>query len=596
MEVRERLKKMRELMKAHNISVYVVTSADYHDSEYTGAYFEERKYLSGFTGSAGTLVVGMEKAGLYTDGRYFIQAERELLNSGIDLMKMGCEDTIPAHDYIKQLLKKDTYLAADARTISAKEGKKYEELVKEVSGKGFLSIDLVNEIWNDRPAMSKEKAFELELRYCGVSRVEKICQVRKVMKEKHVNGHVLTTLDDIAWLLNIRGNDIVYNPMVLAYLYLNEKEVVLYTDKEKFSGALQTSLMTDGVTLKEYDTFYEDLKKLPKDSRILLDESHINYHIIKSLEGMTIVDEPNPQIHMKAIKNPVEIENVKKAHIKDGVAVTKFIYWIKKNIGAVPMTEVSVAEYLENLRKAQEGYLEPSFSTISAYQGNAAMMHYNAYSNAPTVLKPEGLLLVDSGGQYYEGTTDITRTIALGPVSDEIKIHYTTVLRGMLNLAGATFLRGCSGLNLDILARGPLWDMGMDYRCGTGHGVGYLLGVHEAPNGFRYKHVPERNDDCPLVPGMITTDEPGVYVEGSHGIRIENELLCISKEKNEYGEFLAFETLTMAPIEMDLVKLELMSGSEIDRLRQYQQNVYNHIADYLEPEEKEWLYSVCCEK
>lgn len=589
MTVRDRLKAVREMMKEDGTGVYVVTSADYHNSEYAGAYFETRKFLSGFTGSAGTLVVGLEEAALFTDGRYFIQAEKELEGSGITLMKMGVEGTPKMTSYIKSLLDGGTKgIAMDFKTVAAKDGRAYRKIA------AVMDRDYGCRIWEDRPAMSQEPVFELDMQYAGEDRCSKISRIREYMKKVEAKHHILTTLDDIAWTLNIRGNDILYNPMVLGYLYIGMEEAVLYSDRSKFSKELICSLERDGVAVSDYDAFYNKTAELTES--VLFDIDRVNYLVECMLpENIKRIERENPEILMKAVKNQTEIENEKKAHIKDGVAVTKFIYWLKNIVKTERITERDAADYLKKLREAQEGYIEPSFTTISAYNANAAMMHYNPYRDDAAVLKQEGILLVDSGGQYFEGTTDITRTIALGEVSGEIKKHYTAVLRGMLNLSDARFLKGCIGMNLDILARGPLWEMGLDYRCGTGHGVGYLLGVHEPPNGFRWKKVPEREDGCVILPGMITTDEPGVYIEGSHGIRIENELLAVSDFTNEYGEFLKFETLTYAPVEMDLVDLTQMSPKEITRLKNYQQKVFQILSPYLDEEEKKWLYHVCCE-
>ncbi len=595
MTVVEKIGKVRELMKKDNVSVYLVTSSDYHNSEYTGAYFETRKFLSGFTGSAGTLIVCPNKAVLYTDGRYFIQAERELAGTGIELMKMGLETTPSIAEFVEKQLLAGTYFAVDTRTISAKEGTLYADISVKCGCSGVICRDYAGIIWDDRPIMSKEKVFELDIKYAGESRRDKLLRVREYMKTVNANAHILTTLDDIAWLLNIRGNDIEYNPLVISYFYMNRSDAYWFVDLDKVSNELINILDRDCVKVLDYGFFEEFVGKIDAGKNILYDFGKINYAIYSAIGAdVERIEKENPQILMKAVKNPVECENERRAHIKDGVAVTKFIYWLKKNIVNGDITEVSAADYLECCRREQEGYIEPSFSTISAYNANAAMMHYNPYVGECATLLPEGILLVDSGGQYYEGTTDVTRTIALGEVSHKIKEHYTAVLRGMLNLSDAHFLRGCIGLNLDILARGPLWEMGLDYRCGTGHGVGYLSGVHEAPNGFRWKKVPERDDGCVLVPGMITTNEPGVYIEGSHGIRIENELLTVTDTQNEYGEFLKFETLTVVPIDMELVLTDKMSKKELELLKNYQKKVYDTICSYLEKEEQAWLFDVCC--
>lgn len=595
MTVAQKIDKVRKCMKNDNVSIYIVTSSDYHNSEYTGDFFQTRKFLSGFTGSAGTLIVGVDEAVLYTDGRYFIQAENELAGSGIRLMKMGLETTPSIGEYVKTHLVCDTHIAVDTRTISAKDGTEYAKIALECAKTDVIHRDYVGEIWTGRPHMSTEPAFELDIKYAGESRKDKLERVRDYMEQVGATGHILTTLDDIAWLLNIRGNDIDYNPLVLSYFYMDKCNAYLFVDVNKFSTELVNSLGKDMVRVLHYELFEEFVSKLGNGKSLLYDFGRISYAVYSAIDSECVrIEKENPEILMKAVKNPIECENERKAHIMDGVAVTKFIYWLKHNVGKSRITEVDAADFLEEKRKEHKSYIEPSFSTISAYNANAAMMHYNPYGSDETILEPNGVLLVDSGGQYYEGTTDITRTISLGMVSDEIKTHYTAVLRGMLNLSDAHFLRGCIGLNLDILARGPLWEMGLDYRCGTGHGVGYLSGVHEAPNGFRWKKVPERDDGCVLVPGMITTNEPGVYIEGSHGIRIENELLTVADKANEYGEFLKFETLTVVPIDMDLVVLEQMSEREKELLNKYQKMVYDTICSYLNEDEQSWLFEVCC--
>ena len=588
--IQERLKKLRLKMQENNIQYYIVPTNDYHLSEYVGAHFSARKYMSGFTGSAGVLLVGMDMAGLWTDGRYYIQAARQLEGSTITLFKQGSEGVPSMEDYLKSILKDGENVGFDGRVMTAAMGSDLEAFAASHGGHVIYDKDLVGEIWENRPKLSGEPAFLLEEKYAGESVASKLGRVREAMKAKGAGCHVLTMLDDIAWLLNIRGNDVACNPVVLSYCAVTADGVYLFADEKKFDARIRESFKENGVTVLPYNDIYDWLKALPGHSCVMYNKQKINYSIYKNIPASaSIVDCENPTVLMKACKNPVEIDNLIKAHIKDGVAVTKFIYWVKTNVGKIPMTEISASEYLENCRKAQEGFIEPSFDTICAYKANAAMMHYSAGPESNAVLEPEGLLLVDSGGQYYEGTTDITRTMALGPVSDEIKKHYTAVLRGMLNLANARFLHGCIGLNLDILARGPMWDMDIDYQCGTGHGIGYLLGVHEPPNGFRWKRVPERDDSAVIEEGMVTSDEPGVYVEGSHGIRIENELVCRKGEKNDYGQFMYFDTITMAPIDLDVIDTKYMSPVDIQRLNDYHQKVYDTISPYLTEEERMWL-------
>lgn len=586
----ERLNKLREQMRQKQIDVYMIPTEDFHESEYVGDYFKVRKYMSGFTGSAGTLVVTLSEAGLWTDGRYFIQAENQLKGTGIDLYKMGEPNVPTVEEFIKEKTPEHGCLGFDGRVVNALLGIKLKEALEKKDAKIDASSDLVDAIWEDRPAISKEPAYLLDIKWVGKSRKEKLSEIREVMEEKKADSFILTNLDDIAWLLNIRGNDITYNPVVLSYVIVKKEECLLFIQPEALSEIIWKELEQDTVKIYPYHSVYQYIQAIPETETVLLSKKRVNYAILSGLkEGITIVDEINPTTTKKAIKNKVELENLRKSHIKDGVAVTKFMYWLKHQVGKEEITEISAADYLEGLRKEQEGFLELSFDTISAYQANAAMMHYSATPEHNAKLKPEGFLLVDSGGQYYEGTTDITRTFILGPIPDEWKKHYTLVAKSMLNLANVKFLYGCNGLNLDILARGPLWNIGIDYRCGTGHGVGYLLNVHEGPNGFRWKHVPERDDQAVFEEGMVTTDEPGVYVENSHGIRTENELICKKAEKNEYGQFMEFETITYAPIDLDGIDVTYFSETDKMQLNQYHKMVYEKISPYLTKDEADWL-------
>lgn len=588
--ITQRLEKLRGLMSEHHIHYYIIPTNDYHLSEYVGDYFCARKYMSGFTGSAGVLLVGRDTAGLWTDGRYYIQAERQLEGSTITLFRQGSEGVPLMEDYLKSVLKNGENIGFDGKVMPAQTGEELEDYVTVRGGHVIYDMDLVGEIWEERPSLSNEKAYILEEKYAGESALSKLGRVRKAMAEKKADYHVLTSLDDIAWLLNIRGNDVPCNPVVLSYGVISMDGMWLFADESKFDGAMKDYLSGTGVTLMPYDGIYSWLQSVDENSCVMLNKKKINYRIFKSIpKKVRVVNCENPTLLMKAVKNDTEINNLIQAHIKDGVAFTKFMYWLKNNIGRIPMTEISASDYLEHCRRAQDGFIELSFDTICAYKENAAMMHYSASGEQNASLEPEGLLLVDSGGQYFEGTTDITRTMALGPVSDEIKKHYTAVLKGMLNLANARFLYGCIGINLDILARGPMWDMDIDYQCGTGHGVGYLLNVHEAPNGFRWKHVPERDDGAVLEAGMVTTDEPGVYIEGSHGIRIENELVCRKGEKNAYGQFMYFQTITFAPIDLDVVDVKYMTPVDLERLNSYHKMVYETISPYLTEDEREWL-------
>jgi Xaa-Pro aminopeptidase len=588
--IKDRLSHLRALMAENHMDGYIIPTADFHESEYVGEYFKSRKYMSGFTGSAGTLVVTLTEAGLWTDGRYFIQAARQLADTGITLYKSGEEGVPTIEEFLIDNLNQDATLGFDGRILNAKLGLQLQTKLQPKNVTILYDKDLVDTIWAERTSLSKEPAFLLDMKYAGKSSSDKLKEVRTEMEKKGATTHIITTLDDIAWLFNLRGNDIAYNPVVLAYAVITLDQTYLFLDKDKLTDEINYQFKADSVTIKDYEFIYEFVKGISATETVLLDSRKVNYAIYQNLsKDIKILDHANPTVLLKAIKNQVEIENLRKSHIKDGVAFTKFMYWLKTNIGKMPITEISASDYLEDRRKDQEGFIELSFDTISAYKANAAMMHYSANEDSNAELKPEGLYLVDSGGQYYEGTTDITRTIALGELSDEHKMHFTAVLRSMLNLADAKFLYGCIGQNLDILARGPIWEMNLDYKCGTGHGVGYLLNVHEAPNGFRWKKVPERDDGCVLEEGMVTTDEPGIYIEGSHGIRTENELVCHKGEKNEYGQFMYFEHITFAPIDLDAVAVSYMSPIERKRLNDYHAQVFEKLSPYLTADEKEWL-------
>lgn len=589
MSIPERLTNLRAKMAEKEIDVYVVPTADFHQSEYVGEYFKARKYMTGFTGSAGTAVITMKEAGLWTDGRYFIQAAAQLEGSGVTLFRMGEEGVPKVEEYVEEQLEKGGCIGFDGRVMDAKAGQKYAEIAEKKEGSLYVTEDLVDIIWTERPSLPAHKVWILEQEYAGMSTEEKLSQVREQMKQKGADVHILASLYDIAWLLNLRGDDIDHVPVFLSFVAVEEKKTTLFINQEILDDKVKKYLKDNEIQVEDYEKIYAYAENL-KDHKVLMSLEEVNYRIAENVQKHSqIVDAPNPSLLLKSIKNETELENTRIAHLKDAVAVTKFMYWLKTNIGKKEITEISASDYLEELRKEQEHFLDVSFDTICAYGANAAMMHYSASEESNAVLKPEGFLLVDSGGHYLEGTTDITRTFALGELSHEQKKHFTAVCRSNLNLANAKFLYGCSGINLDILARGPLWDMGIDYRCGTGHGVGHILNVHEGPNGFRWKIVQERNDSGKLEAGMITTDEPGVYLEGAYGIRLENELICVKDEKNEYGQFMKFENITYVPMDLDAILPEEMTFREKQELNEYHQMVYEKISPYLNEEERIWL-------
>ncbi|EGT5273374.1 aminopeptidase P family protein [Clostridioides difficile] len=590
MNIKDRLSGLRKFMEEKNIDAYMIPSSDNHQSEYVGDYFKSREFISGFNGSAGTVIVTKDEAGLWTDGRYFIQAESQLEGSTIKLFKMGQEGCPTTDEYLYKNIPKGGTLGFDGRVISAREGATLAEKLSKKGIKIEYQYDLIDSIWPDRPALSDSKAFLLDVKYCGESFSSKLARLREKMSEKGTSTHVITTLDDIAWLFNIRGGDVKYNPVVLSYAVITLKEVYLFVDESKLNEEILNELAKENVQIKPYNDVYEFVKNIDKTEKVLLDGTKLSYTIYNNIPcEVEKVDEFNPVMFFKAQKNEVELENIRNSHVKDGVAFTKFMYWLKKNVGKMEITEISATQKLEDLRREQEGFFEPSFNTIAAYKEHAAMMHYSATPESNYKLEAEGLFLVDSGGQYYDGTTDITRTTVLGPISDELKLHFTSVARGMINLSKAKFLHGCRGYNLDILSRSCMWNMGIDYQCGTGHGIGFVLNVHEAPNGFRWRVVPERFDSAVLEEGMVTTNEPGIYIEGSHGIRTENEIVVRKAEKNFYGQFMEFEVVTLAPIDLDGIVPELMNKDEKDYLNWYHKLVYDKISPFLTDEEREWL-------
>lgn len=588
--INKRIQMLRQKMAERGITIYVVPTSDFHESEYVGDYFKARKFITGFTGSAGTAVITMDQAGLWTDGRYFIQAAAQLANSEVKLFKMGEENVPTVIEFIRDHLVQGGGLGFDGRVINARLGTELKELAEQKKASFHTSQDLVGMIWEERPAMPMEPVFLLEEQYTGESTTSKIKRVREKMKQSNADVHILTSLDDIAWMLNIRGNDILHFPVVLSFLAITQTECCLFIHSKVLSESVRMQLEQWGITICDYEAIYSYVAQIEAKKTVWMDCDRVNFNICNQLNSeVKVLNQENPTVRMKAIKNPVELENLRNAHVEDGVAFTKFMYWLKTNVGKIPMTEITASDYLAERRKERKGFLDLSFDTIAAYEANGAMMHYCATLESAAVLEPRGFLLVDSGGHYYQGTTDITRTMALGPITEKQREHFTIVLRSNLNLAAAKFLYGCNGHNLDILSRGPLWELGLDYKCGTGHGVGYLLNVHEAPNGFRWKIVPERKDSAIFEEGMVTTDEPGVYLEGEYGIRTENELVCCKAEKNEYGQFMKFETITYAPIDLDAIDPELLTKREKQLLNDYHHMVYEKLSPYLTEEEQKWL-------
>ena len=578
------LNNLRKVMKKENVDYYIIPSGDSHQSEYVPEYYKGRAYVSGFTGSAGTLLVGIEESYLWTDGRYFIQAEKELNGSGIKLMKMNIPGYPSLLEWIKNNVKEGKTLAFDGSTISVNEYKNYKELAKKNGFNIKMDKDFLNEIWSDRPELSKEKIFIHDTKYCGKFASEKLEEVRAEMTTLEGENYVVTPLDDIAWLFNIRGNDIAYNPVALAYALISDKEAVLYINEEKVTNDDKRTLEAQGVTLKPYNDIYEDIKNVT--ASIIIDGAKVNgklYSLIS--EDVKIIENLNITTSLKAVKNEVEIKNMEVSQVRDGVAMVKFIKWLKENVGKINATEILASDKLEEIRAKGENFKGLSFNTIAGYKDHAAMMHYSATEESQYELDSEGMLLIDSGAQYLDGTTDITRTFILGPITEEEKRDFTLVLKSHIALATTIFLKGTNGCNLDAIARRPLWKYGMDYKCGTGHGVGFFLNVHEGPQGIR-----PFGNTIALEPGMILTNEPGVYKENKHGIRTENTLLVTKAFKNdEMGEFYKFDTISYCPIDLEGVDVSLLDEEEREWLNNYHRTVYEKLSPYLNEEEKKFL-------
>lgn len=587
MNTNEKIASLRLAMKENGISAYIIPSNDPHMSEYVSEYWKSRKYFSGFTGSAGTLVVTENSSGLWTDGRYFIQADQQLSGSEIQLFKMG-EKGVPTYiEYIAETLNMNEAVGIDGRLFSASTVKSMKKCFEKKALTIKSDVDLVKGLWLDRPENPLTEVYNHEITYTGVSSREKLEKVREHLKKKQAEGYVLTELASIAWLFNIRANDIDFNPMATAYAYINQEAAYLCINQSRVPDSVKNELALQGVTLKEYEEIESLLLGISEPTRVLCHVPSINQYLYGLLENnkeVTIVEAEDIVIDLKAIKNPVEIDNMIEAHIKDGCALTHFMVDFEERMArGEALTEYSLIDLLIKARADQENNKGESFSAIIGYKENAAMMHYAPTKEKNKKLEKEGLLLIDSGGQYLEGTTDITRTFALGPVTEEEKRAYTLVLKSHIALARAVFLEGCTGGNLDILAREPMWENGLDYKCGTGHGVGFMLGVHEGPQGLRM------TNQVPFKVGMVITDEPGVYEKGKYGIRTENILVVREHVITESGTFYSFENITYFPIDTKPINIDMLERKEINWLNNYHKMVYEKLSPRLEGKALEWL-------
>lgn len=588
-EVNSRIEALRLEMKKASADWYFATSDDYHGSEYVADFFKVREHYTGFTGENAFLIVGKEAAYMWTDGRFFIQAENELKGSGVCLMKMGEPGVPTLKGFIKDCVKEDEIFFFDGRMVTTSLGKEIEKIISSNGGKLVCDRDIAGDIWENRPKLPTSKIYSLSEDIVGESVSDKLLKLRKTMEGENAKYHFLGSLDDIAWITNLRGADIECNPVFLAYMFISDTDAFIFMQEEEISNEISEYLKKQGFEIKKYNEILSFLSQFEYKGSVLLDESSVNFACFKELSAKTkVINIMNPSKKLKACKNSVEISHLKNAYLKDSVCVTKFAYWLKNEVKKRKITEIDASDYLDSLRRKVPGFLDLSFPTISGYAENGAIVHYSATKESNATLRPEGMLLVDSGGQYLKGTTDVTRTISLGPVSEKMRLHYTKTAVGMLSLASARFLHGCTGRNLDILSRKPLWDLGIDFKHGTGHGVGYILNVHEGPQNIRWKYV-DGMSEYPLEPGMITSDEPGVYIEGEYGIRIENIILCVNDKENEYGKFLKFEHLTFVPLDRDLLCKEFLTENEIQMVDDYQRAVFEKMSPFLDALEYEWL-------
>ena len=588
MTVPEKIKALRSHMTENNIDAYIIPSSDPHNSEYVSSRWQSRKWISGFTGSAGTVVVTSSQSGLWADGRYHIQAAEQLEGTGIDLFKWGLPDTPAVEDWLADTLPENSVVGFDGSVVTAAYADKLKEKfeLKNISLK--TDKDLIEEIWPDRPLAPMNPAFEHEVKFAGKSRAQKIKEVREEMSRSKADYFLLTSLDDIAWLFNIRGTDVPCCPLVLSYALISHDSVTLCVNPEKITEDVRQSLLNDGVILSGYEDIYNLVGKIEESFSVIYNPSVVNFNLEEAIpSGCRKIKKSNITTHAKAIKNSIEIENYRNCFVRDGVYMVQFIKWLEENVGFKEITEKSASDYLESCRKQDPLFHGLSFTTIPGYKAHGAMMHYSVTEESDVSIEPESLFLVDSGGLYSDGTTDITRTFAMGPLTDEEKRDYTLTLKGHIDLSMAVFLHGTRGLHLDILARHPLWQESINYGCGTGHGVGFFLNVHEGPHNISPGFVDEK-----LLPGMVVTNEPGVYREGKHGVRIENIMLVVDADESEFGKFYKFEALTLCPIDTKPLMPELLTEDEKNWLNAYHNQVYKKLSPHLDNEHKAFLKDV----
>lgn len=585
-EIPARLEAMRQFMTEKNLDAFIIPSTDAHLSEYPPKYWESRKWISGFTGSAGTAVVTKEKAGVWTDSRYFIQAAEELKDTGFDLFKMGQPETPDMTDWIIEQVGSGGTVGIDGLVYASSDAKSLKSKLDSKNINLNTEFDPFSVIRTDRPEIPQNHIFTLPVEVAGESVKSKIERINGELKKLEADGIIIVTLDAVAWTFNMRGNDVEYNPVAVAYAYVSENETVLFVDPDKISEEIAEEYKEQGIIISDYNNVFEYVANLPADSKVCVTGNKINWKLLQTIpESCKIVDVPSPVDLMKSIKNETELEGFRNAMIKDGVALVKFYMWLEKAIPTGEVTEVMIEEKLLEYRSQQENFVGESFGTIAGYAGNGAIVHYHATPENCLTIKPEGLLLIDSGGQYKDGTTDITRTVAAGKLTKQMKADYTNVLKGHIALATAIFPEGTRGSQLDVLARKALWNNCLTYWHGTGHGIGHFLNVHEGPQNIRLEENPTL-----LKPGMVTSNEPGVYRANQYGIRIENLIVTREYRKTEeFGTFYNFETITLCPIDTRPISKKLLTKCEKKWLNKYHKMVYKKLKNHLSVEEKTWL-------
>lgn len=582
--VKQKLESLRKAMSANNIAAYIVPGTDPHASEYIADHWKEREWISGFDGSVGTAAVTLSKAGMWVDSRYFLQADEQLAGTGIDSMKIGLPDTPEIISWIIGQLKKGEKVGVNPQMFSVNA---YHAMKKELLDYGIelVPMDLISTIWTDRPDLPCEKCFVYPVEYAGKSCGEKLLLLRKELQKTGADVFVVSALDDIAWLFNLRGRDVDYNPVVISYAVVSADSVVLYLSSEKLTEETRKYFDQENVKIKDYLDIYNDLRNISPSLKVQVDGNKLNQSLYEEISSdCRIINQISPLFRLKSIKNEVEIAGLRNAMVRDGVALTRFFIWLEKNVGSGILTEVSIAKKLYAFRAEQKNFFGESFGTIAGYAAHGAIVHYKADEKTDVEIKQDNLLLLDSGAQYLDGTTDITRTIALGVPTQNQKIDFTLVLKGHIGIATAVFPVGTRGSQLDILARKAMWDRYMNYGHGTGHGVGFFLNVHEGPQNIRMDENP-----TVLQPGMLLSNEPGLYRTGEYGIRTENLIHVVEAEKSEFGQFLKFETLTFFPIDLNLIDRKLMTQAEMDWLNAYHQQVLDKLSPYLTKEECDWL-------